>query len=81
MGSHKRKDARQEAAKKEEKRAKKLVKTIKWKDQLEEKNLGVEPLLFNGEGKYGRKRSRQRGRDKQAGAEVDKGPLDSQDSS
>ena len=69
-------EKQQEETKRESKNE--LVKTIKWKEQLEENNLGTEPLLFNGDGKYGRKRSRDSGRDKQAGTGDDKGPLSSQ---
>ena len=57
----------------------KLVKTIKWKDQQNEKNLGVEPLLYNGDGEYRQTRGRQRGRDEQAEAGDDEGAMGRQD--
>ena len=61
----------------EEKRSRdKLVKTIKWKEQKEEQTLGTEPLLFNGDGKFGRRSGWRRGRDEQAeaGGVMDSGP-------
>ena len=71
-------EKQQEEAEKESRD--KLVKTIKWKDQQKDKNyLGVEPLLYNGDGEYRQTRGRQRGRDEQAEAGDDEGAMGRQD--
>ena len=81
MGSYKRQtpDVKQQEEAEKESRDK-LVKTIKWKDQQSEKNLGVEPLLYNGDGEYRQTRGRKRGRDEQTEARHNKEAMGRQDS-